>query len=127
MFTIPAVSRPNRIPLVLALVAGAVTSSCLGGLVGQSGPTAPERLDATLGAKERDVIGRWGTPDDVYDFTDGGRAVTWQHEEWNSLNETYFECEITLEIGPDGVISSWEAYYVDGHAQPCHAIMNGVS
>ena len=122
-----AMQLPFRIPVALVLFAGVLASGCVGGLLGQSGPTAPERLDATLGLGERSVIGRWGTPDDVYEFTDGGRAVTWRHEKWNSAFEAYFDCEITLEIAADGIVDAWEAVYADNHAQPCHAIMDGVS
>ena len=127
MLPLPAVQLPVRIPFAIALVASVLSSGCVGGIFGPSGPTAPERLDATLGQGERDVIGGWGTPDDVYEFTDGGRAVTWRHESWNAASQAYFDCEITLEIAADGIVDGWEAVYVDNHAQPCHAIMNGVS
>jgi hypothetical protein len=77
-----------RLAAVAAMAAG--LGGCIGdGLLGPSGPTAPERLDATMGMDEHDVIRRWGPPDDSYEFADGGRSATWEYDEWNSLYEDY--------------------------------------
>lgn len=118
-----ACARPLALLAVATMTAG--VGGCAGGLLGQSGPTAPERLDATFGMAERDVISRWGTPDGAYDYADGGRAATWEHSWWDALYEDYFGCEITLEIDGSGTVTDWAASYVPNHAQPCHAIMDG--
>jgi hypothetical protein len=114
----------------LALVACTGLSGCLSGGSSGGGPrgeTASERLEATVGLSERDVISRWGTPDDSFEFADGGRTLTWEHGYWNEAWEEQWHCEITLETDPAGTIVDWGYEYDYGAANPCHDIMNGNS
>lgn len=124
MHTARLLGRPDRMAVVVLAVAAA-TTGCLGGFGGQSGPTAPQRLDQVIGQNEREVIDRWGRPDDVYDYADGARDATWEHGYWNEAWEEEWSCEITLEVDPAGTVVDWDLSYINDAANPCHDIMDG--
>lgn len=119
--------RNSRMVGLCALTAIAVTAGgCIPGM-GQQGPTLEERLDGVIGESERSIIGRWGTPDDSYEFSDGGRRLTWEYGYWvQSWRETW-DCELTLETNADGIVVDWEYSYSNNAANPCHDIMDGQS
>jgi len=106
----------------IPVAASLVLSGCLAS--GSDGPTVTERLDATLGQSDREVITRWGIPDDTVDFADGGQLMTWRDDEFYDLPvDAHLECEITLETSPQGTVTDWSADY--NGPGVCHDIMDG--
>ena len=118
--------RLHQVRGALVLAVAASAAGCVGGL-GQSGPTASERLEATIGQSERDVIGRWGPPDDYYEYADGGRSLIWEYSYWQESWQEQWYCKITLELDPYGTIVDWTYAFDYDAANPCHDIMDGRS
>lgn len=108
-------------PVIAIALAGCIAGG------GQQGPTATQRLDATIGKNERDIISRWGTPDAFFEFADGGRSLTWEHSYWVESWQEQWRCEIVLETDSAGTIVDWSYSFDYDAANPCHDIMDGLA
>lgn len=120
-------ASPRALRNVVLSACASALAGCVGGGFGQQGPTAAERLDATLGQNERDVIRRWGNPDNFYEFADGGRSLDWEYSYWNDAWREQWYCKITLETDGAGTVVDWAYEYDYDAANPCHDIMDGVT
>ncbi len=118
-----ALKHLNKLALAVSLTL--TTTACVSSLGGQQGPTAAERLDQVLGQSERTIIDRWGRPDEVYDYADGAKDLTWEYSYWNEAWQEQWYCAITLEVDPFGDIVDWAYEYDYDAANPCHDIMDG--
>ncbi|MEZ5669541.1 MAG: hypothetical protein R3F55_19305 [Alphaproteobacteria bacterium] len=115
---------PLRPALPLLAAATFALSACVPG-VGPQGPTASERLDQAIGQNERDIIGRWGRPDDVYEYADGTRAVTWEYGYWQESWQEEWHCEITLDLNSAGTVVDWHMSFINDAANPAMTSWTG--